>query len=334
MAINDLQILLNQIKLEDTTELLLFINKANTENLTHTNLSKYLKELPEHRASTITNNQLKLLKTMGFRGGYTLYMYKAYRDPTPPPTALSVRYLAITTAYNFIHNNLARIPAEDLIYFSNYHKSKWKKVNPSRKNTKGTQFTFQMNTFSLQIFKGSIKKEFLRTEAKNFILKVNMAYKDSPKTIAEIRIRNKFYALILNNTPVHTRVMLDLLHLTNIDLGNERIYDAHEDEALAISLGYAGHPMSAYNTSNTMSTYSTDVTLVTHNNGLPGDRDNERLTAGASILLTAYARSGNEAYHTLAQRMLANIDKATKTTTLNNTKAIEALRTILKEPHE
>ena len=187
-----------------------------------------------------------------------------------------------------------------------------------------------MNIFSLQIFKSSIKKEFLRTEAKNFILKVNMAYKDSPKTIAEIRTRNKFYALILDNTPVHTRVMLDLLHPTSIVIKD----DVHEDEALAISLGYTGHPMSAYNTSNTMSTYSSDVTLVTHNNGLPGDRDNERLTAGASILLTAYARSGNIAYHTLAQRMLANIDKATKTTTLNNTKAIEALRTILKEPHE
>lgn len=333
MAVNDLQILLNQIKLEDTTELLLFINKANTENLTTDNLSKYLKELPEHRALTITNNQLKLLKTMRFRGGYTLYMYRGYNTPTPPPTSISERYLKITTSYNFIHNNLASIPSEDLIYFSNYHKSKWKKVNPSRKNTKGTQFTFQMNIFSLQIFKSSIKKEFLRTEAKNFILKVNMAYKDSPKTIAEIRTRNKFYALILDNTPVHTRVMLDLLHPTSIVIKDE-LYDVHEDEALAISLGYTGHPMSAYNTSNTMSTYSSDVTLVTHNNGLPGDRDNERLTAGASILLTAYARSGNIAYHTLAQRMLANIDKATKTTTLNNTKAIEALRTILKEPHE
>ncbi len=326
MALNDLQRLINTIKLEDTTILLALIDEINTKKLEGNQITDLFRGLSATKVTSFTVSQLELLQSMHFRGGYRVHIYSYNTPPSPYETA--VKHISRSWS---LFSSVSTLPKEDLKYLSEYHRTKWRKGNPSRTNAKGTQLTFKMDMFSLQMFKNSIKKGFLRTEAKNFVIKVNAAYNETTRTTAATKIRNKFYALILDNTEVHTKTMINNLQMTHLALSDGTYYPADEDEALVVSLGYAGNPLAVFNTVDSMNSYSTDLNIVTHNNGSEDTREGLRLISAASVLLAIHAKTNNQSYAALAARMLVNTQSTIKADVLQRTAAIEQLRNTLKD---
>jgi len=329
MEQNELQKLIEQIKLEDATEYLSLINKANEDKLETREVVKILKKYTSKEIKKFSPGQLKLLYGMCFKGGHHLYM-NSWRE-TPSPFELAFK--TINTRM-WIGSKIDPILKEDLIYFTDYQKAQWRKANPSTRTKKGTELTFKMDMFSLQLFKNAIKKGFLRTEAKNYIMKVNIAFKSVEQTPVTIKVRNKFYAIILDNTEVHTKALINEIMSTELKLTATEYYIPAEDEVLAVRLPYMGSNEVSYATSDSMNTYSTDLTLVTHNIGMELVRDNNRLLSASSMLLTAHAATNCEAYKTLSARMLRHVPTDMAKEALAKTQAVATLRTILKENHE
>jgi len=321
-----LQDLINIIKTEDSTLLQSIIKDIDASDYSW-GMPEFLTHLTTSQVARLTTSQITLLKNMRFKRGQTL---RLYRERCIFATTISGAH---SKQWAFMHAS-ALFAKEDLIYLSKYETTKWKEANPSGGSTKkGTELNFAMDDFSLALFKASITKGFLRTEAKNYILAVNKAYSsvtatDPVKKLAATKIRNKFYAVILNNTEVHTNAMLKELQWTDLEPAKGGYYQASEDEALSFSFGGHRHLLS-YTTTNAMETYSTDIEITTHNNGTDNERHADRLASATSILLTIHAATGNTAYLALATRMLKNITSDSKIKVLNTTSAVAMLRAIL-----
>jgi len=323
-----LQELINKIKAEDHSAYLALLNKINGEKMDRYAIGKLFASAT---FTKITNNQLLLLRSMSFKGGDTIWLSTYNRTLS----SFENRFQNTRGDYQLKYG-IDSLPKVDTKFITTYHRTQWRKANPStRKNgpAKGTQFTFKMDMFSLTIFKNSIKNEFLRTEGKNFIMKVNKAFSESEGNDSHTKIRNKFYALILDNTPVHTKAMINELSPTALKT-NGTYYIPDADEAIIVGFRWGGDNEVSYATSYSMDTYSTDLPLVTHNIGSEDERHNNRLLSASSMLLTAHASTDCEAYKSAATRMVKHLPRTIVTAALAKTQAVATLRSILKESNE
>ena len=303
-----LQDLIDDIKLEDNAVYLEFITKVNNDNLDSYNVQTILKD--DNLNSKLTDNQLELLKVSYFKSGYRLHFYHQYNQPK---IYFITRWDNIKVDNSVAYTPNLNISKEDLKFIPRYHQSKWKQANPTnvRKHTKGLQFEFNMDEFSLNIFRNSIKKPFLRTEAKNLILKVNKAYNKTDYTDNIISIRNRFYALILDNTPVHTKAMLNELYHTPLEDNNtitstNTYYNPHKDEAIAI---YRDRFLQSISTPDSIDEYSTDTVICTHMklDNIQSNRLLNRYYSAASVMSTLAIKTSNKTYEALADRMISNL---------------------------
>ena len=330
--------LVDAVLLEDTTflqELMVHINACTS---VASIASTVLRPLTAAQLALLTDNQVCFLYFIPYKFGdhISLEVTKTSEFDKRLRRLLQagIPHYA-PPRYRHIAGSMTHVAKEDLKIFSNYCRTVWRRSNPSTRSKKGTALTFSMDMFSLAVFKETAaKKPFLRTESKNYIMGVNKAFRNTPITNATISIRNKFYAVILDNTADHTKALQNELIPTSL-LDNSTYYLPAEDEALTIYFGRASaKPLISYLTLDAIADYSTDLTLTTHNNGYVDDRDNNRLVSMASMLLTAYVATGHEPYNTLAIRALKNIKAEHRTKVLTKIAAIEALCTILKETHE
>jgi len=328
---NSLQELIDDIKLEDTKVYLELITEINKDKLENNQIEHLLKDNDNYKK--LTDNQIELLKTIRFKGGYNLRFYKPYNSPTSP---FITRWDSIGATGVYSYQMDLQVKQDDLKYMSTYYISKWKQEHPTsnKKRTKGLQFTFAMNEFSLNIFKNSIKKGFLRTEAKNFILKVNEAYNNSKHSLADKSIRNRFYAVILNNTEVHTNAMLNELQCTNFEVTTQnknKKYIPHKDEALVIRLGYNNRGLRGISTPESQDEYSTDLVLCTHMKlHDPTYRVLNRYFSAASVMSTLALRTSNDTYKALATRMVNNLTQKQLKSFNELTKSVGMLNTIIE----
>jgi len=318
-----LQDLIDDIKLEDTKVYLELITKINKDKLENSQIEHLLKDKDNYKK--LTDNQIELLKTIRFKGGYRLRFFKPYNNLTSP---FITRWNSIGATRVYSYQMDLQVKQDDLKYMSTYYISKWKQEHPTsnKKRTKGLQFTFAMNEFSLNIFKNSIKKGFLRTEAKNFILKVNEAYNNSNHSLADKSIRNRFYAVILDNTEVHTKAMLNELQGTDFEK-----YIPHKDEALVIRLGYSNRGLRGISTPESQDEYPTDLGLCTHMKlHAPTYRALNRYFSAASVMSTLALRTSNNTYKALATRMINNLTQKQLKSFNELTKSVGMLNTMIE----
>lgn len=231
-------------------------------------------------------------------------------------------------------NNLEQVTSEDLKYLSNYHQAQWKKVHgsTSTKVYKGSNVTVSMDMFSLTLFRKSIDKPFVRTEGKNLIMQVNKAYKDSAKTNKETSIRNKFYKVILDNTPVHTKAMLKELQRTTLKTKESGIFLPSLDEAIYIDVAYSYNEYKSYSPRTAQDTYSTDLPVIAESKIELRDREKDRFTAAAAIMVGVYVETHHEPYRELAVKLLQAVRDTKKV--VRATEASVILYELAKEQHE
>ena len=328
---NPLQQLLYDIRLEDTTQYLEIINHINTNKIESHHVSKYLRDLTQVEVNKLTPNQITLLLSLDYKGGYSVYMSN-YNNSQSSPIDLSIQQHNIQRLYGTNPQSLSK---EDLPYITDYMRTKWKQANPSATSTKqrGVGFIPKMDMFSLTIFRNNISKKFLRTEAKNLLLSVNKAFKESSKDMAAIKIRNKYYYSILENTEHLTKAALNTLMNTKIDIsdyGEQPIcYSPSEDEALVFNM-YEAKLYMSFTPSECMDTYSTDTPIVTSNLGYTASRENQRLLGTISALTTLYTKTDNSSYLTLAARAAQHLPEDIKSDSLKATQSIVEMRKILQ----
>jgi len=289
--------LLTIIKTENYTYYLEVLKKADDESTAYGGLGKFLTSLTDNDLNNLTVSQLTLLKAMRFKGGSGKYYNTTYH-------ACPISY-AMKKIPTIALLNITKLPKEDLIFFSNYYKNIWRKAN-SVSNNKFNKYKVNMDTFSLSVFKNNITKPFLRTEAKVLVQKVNEAFLKTTHTTEDVHIRNKFYAIILDNTPVHTKAMLTLLMPTHITTEDMVTYDLHADEAICISRG-SSQILAAITTPDSIETYSSDIPNCSHAHLIENNRVNQRRLTDASALMTAYTLTNNINYKILADKMLKSI---------------------------
>ena len=326
-----LQSLIDDIKIEDYTAYLEFITKVNSDNLENYQAETLLKD--EALNTKLTDNQIELLKVLNFKGGTKLWLY---RHPT---TSFTKRWDLIQLNTSLAYNNDLDITKEDLKFTSKYYQSKWKQANPTsaRLHAKGLQFEFNMDEFSLNIFKNSIKKPFLRTEAKNLVLKVNKAFNKSRTTNNSISIRNRFYAIILDNTPIHTKAMLNELYPTILEkhdsvTNTTSYYTPHKDEAIAVELGFSNRDISGVPTPEAMKNYSSDTAICTHMKleKVQNNRLLKRYYTATSIMSTLAIRTNNNTYKDLAARMVSNLTDSQLVPFHGLTQSVGMLNTLIE----
>lgn len=205
-------------------------------------------------------------------------------------------------------------------------------INPSTRAKKGTELSFTIDMFSLAVFRNSIKKPFLRNEAKNYAMAVNKAFEDTTRTLADIKVRNKFYYTILSNTSLHTKALLNEIYGTTIIYSDGTYYQPDEDEALCVTVTNGPDSrLKSYSTTCSMEAFSTDTNLVTHANTIRDARVNNRLLSAASVLTTAYLATNNEAYKTLAAEMVSTIPADIIAKALIGTNSVNTLREVLED---
>ena len=322
--------LIAAVKNENTTVYLGIMNKLQESNVHE---ASEFSKLSQHQVDQLTPNQMILFKSMNYTRGSQLYFYN-YGGSEPSPFAVRYKATNRLSSLNYYGIPEDAITRDDLAYVSKYHQAKWRKENPSRRNAKGTQFTFKPDMFSLTMFKNSIKKRFLRTEAKNLVIAVNKAC-GNDKT--NTKIRNKFYKLILENTDVHTAAMLEHIRNTAITRKGDIPYSVDSDEAICIDVSRYAKDM-PYTTSSSMDTYSNDIPLVSHSTFEPkegvSERYYNRLASAASRLLAMADQTNNTNYTVLATNMLKRLPEQVKKDVLSSTNALVQMNTILKESNE
>jgi len=151
MAIDSLADLFTEIEKEDYTTYVAIIDEINRLNLDNYELKVYLSTIPSNVVQNLTPNQCTALQIQCFKGGYQI---STYGIKGPIKQAIEQAATPFRSYYNTLQ--VAGVT----------NRNQWRKANPSRRSTKGTELTFNMDMFSLSIFKNSITKRFLRTEAK------------------------------------------------------------------------------------------------------------------------------------------------------------------------
>lgn len=315
--------LIDTIKSEDHTFYLEVIKNVDNENRSY-GCSKYLLELSEEEVEKLTNAQLTLLKHMRFRNGHAQQLGGRIYDSKPIIKAMKKIPISHTSPFN-----LEKLQKEDLIFFSKYCKTKWRKLHAKQKCTLNN-FKVNMDEFSLTVFKNSITKPFNRTEAKIMVQRVNEAfYVSSYNGAPEVHIRNKFYAVILDNTPVHTKAMLLLLEPTDLLTQDTITYEPQEGEAICLT-NAAINTLATIMTRDALETCSADIPLCSHAHQFEEHRINKRKITAASALVTAYTITGNSYYKVLATKMVESIPKQIREKTLNKVESVVELQNILK----
>ena len=319
---------ITQLRVEDTTYYCKVLQHFEDEKLDSWDISVYLKSLEESDVAKFTPIQLSMLNSMMYKNGYSIHLNYISSSGNTPPISTKISKLKITQVPTY---DLDCITKEDLKYLSTYHKNQWRKLNPTNKYTKGTQLNFTMDEFSLTIFRNSVTKAVARTEAKNYIIKINKGFDTSAKDQHAIKIRNKFYYTVLINTANHTKTLLNTLRFTSLTLVDGKYYMPDADEALRVDLGWGHSELVAISTAYSRDTYSTDLALVTHSKFVDNDniRDQFRTIAAASILLTLHEKTGAESYFTLANETLKPVSTKVKEDVIQMTNAINSLRSII-----
>lgn len=326
--------LLADIRNEDTTELLSFIEHVNAANLDDYAIQKLLLAKTDIEINRLSDNQIELLKVMSFKNGSSLSFYP-YGAPAPTITMRATNIRSRIRTYSIDYTT---IPIVDTKFLSTYMKTRWKKAQPfsgSVKKVRGADVSIAMDMFSLSVFKQSIKKPFLRTEAKVLVQKVNNAFTvNTPETI---KIRNKFYAVILDNTPEHTKALYnELLTTSTRPYTDGDYYQPEADEAICVDVSdlVYGDVISVA-TAAILDSYSTDIKIVTHLNPVEGNlRFNRRVLSAASAMISLYYLTKNDVYFKLGSRMLAAIDPKVVSEQLLTTESVITTNKILKELHE
>lgn len=324
--------LLADIRHEDTTELLSIIEHVNTAKLDHSAIKKLLLAKTDIATNQLSDNQLELLKVMLFKNGYTISFYQY----NVAAGAITLRVRDIRALIRTHYTDYTLIPVEDTKFLSTYMKTKWKNAQPftgSVKKVCGADVAIAMDMFSLSVFKQSIKKPFLRTEAKVLVQKVNKAFTvDTPETT---KIRNKFYAIILDNTPEHTKALYKELHQTSLADGGT-YYQPDADEALCFDMYRLRYnKLISISTTDAQHTFSSDTPITTHLKPVnTGDRFNCRVLSVASAMIQLYHLTANEVYYNLGSRMLAAIDQKVISANMSSVESIVTTHKILKELNE
>lgn len=324
--------LLADIRHEDTTELLSIIEHVNTAKLDHRAIQKLLLAKTDIATIRLSDNQVELLKVMLFKHGYTISFYN-YGSPA---CSIESRAADIRTSIRVYSTDFTLIPVEDTKFLSTYMKTQWKKTQPfsgSVKKIRGADVSIAMDMFSLSVFKQSIKKPFLRTEAKVLIQKVNKAFTvNTPETI---KIRNKFYAIILDNTPEHTKALYNELQYTILS-NDGVIYQPEADEAICFDMRrLRNSKLISIPTTDSHDTFASDTAIVTHLKPVNDDgRFNARALSAASAMMQLYHLTTNEVYYNLGSRMLSAIDQKAVSATMSSIESIVTTNKILKELHE
>ena len=318
-----------QLRAEDTTYYCKILRYFEDEKLDSWGVSTYLKLLEESDVNKLTSVQLSMLNSMLYKNGDSIQLSYVSSSGDTPPISARISRLKVTHVPTY---DLDCITKEDLKYLSTYHKNQWRKLNPTNKYTKGTQLNFTMDEFSLTVFRNSVPKAIARTEAKNYIIKINKGFDASAKDQYAIEIRNKFYYTVLTNTANHTKTLLNTLRPTYLNLNDGRYYIPDEDEALRVELDWRHSELVAISTTYSRDTYSTDLALVTHSKFVDNSniRAQFRTIAAASVLLTLQEKTGIETYTTLAQEMLKPVSDKVKDDALKMTNAINSLRSLIK----
>ena len=323
--------MMQQLHKEDTTFYCKLIAKINTEKMENRQASTYLQKLTSDDLKLLTTTQLKLLDTMRFKGGYTLSFYPGYKMPNSPIYE-AIDKLNVQVSFNRWSFDMTDVTKEDLKFLPTYMITQWKKLNPTttKRNVKGVKFTPSMDMFSLEVFRNSITKPFLRTEAKNLVLQVNSAFNNSSRGDDAIKVRNKFYGIILDNTPVQTKALINSLMPTNLNHNNIP-YQLDSGEAVRYDIPWQGDSKASYMTRSSLDTWSSDLAIVTHNNGIGDERSFERHISAASAFMTFYVETNNIAYKELADRMASIVPPSISQEVLAKTSAIVELRNTLNQ---
>ena len=322
---------IDTIKGEDATLLLKFLEDSRVNKWDSSEASKVLLNLTVSEVDQFTSAQLSLLRYTEFKGGGRLYLYE-YGQPD------SYIYTKVRGATNIIpyYIDYTSLTKEDFPYLSLYYQTKWRKDNPTRINKKGTQFTFSMDLFSLTAFKASITKPFLRTEGKNLILAVNKAYNLSSKDMQAIKIRNKFYYVIISNTDVITKTLMANILTTRLlysitkpnDTLIREYYNLEPDETIAVPMHGSVKQLTGHMTAEALDTYSTDVNLILGTKS-SDDRVNMRMITAISAVISVGLITGNKNYLALAEKSVANLSDAAKTKLAYQQSTIAEMQNIL-----
>ena len=324
--------LLADIRNEDTTELLSFIEHVNAANLDDYAIQKLLLTKTDIEINRLSDNQIELLKVMSFKNRSSLSFYP-YGAPAPTITMRATNIRSRIRTYSIDYTT---IPIVDTKFLSTYMKTRWKKAQPfsgSVKKVRGADVSIAMDMFSLSVFKQSIKKPFLRTEAKVLVQKVNNAFIN--KTPETTKIRNKFYAIILDNTPEHTKALYNELQYTI--LSDDGVYYQPEaDEAICFDMYRLRYSkLISIPTTDVHDTFVSDTAIVTHLKSVNDDaRFNARVLSAASAMINLYHLTANEVYYNLGSRMVAAIDQKVVSAAMSSVESIVTTHKILKELHE
>lgn len=332
---NTFKELLDQLHKEDTTLLCSLIEKINKENLADHQASNVFKALTEKEVSNFTDAQLLLLEVLKVKGGYTLRFYPGYNKPSTPMTAAMGKAPSSLIKFSTWDTDYSGVTTDDFKFLSTYVKNKWKKDNPSQTTSKrkqrGKGFTFSMDEFSLSLFKNTVKP-FLRTEAKQLVMRVNEAFEKNTTSTNTVSIRNRFYRLILDNTEVHTKAMLAKIQTTLMKNNNEW-YTPKPDEAIAVSVSrWSNSDLQAFTSTQSNDCYSDDVTLVSDGKLLNDQRVASRMITAASIMTSMYTRTNSEVYMDLAKRFLSRVGSTSEAA--STLKASALLYDLIKETED
>ena len=335
---DDLKIMVEEIKQTDDTTYLEIMTIV--DNLEAYGVRDYLYKLVEQNVQKLSDAQVYTLFAMQYKGGngFNSYYYGSNSN-APSPFEIRNKKVCNNNKHNY-YQDTTYLLQDDLKYVSQYHRNQWKKANstPVTRVTKGLDAQIAMNDFSLIMFKEAITKTFNQTEAKNYVLSVNKAFGSSNK-LEEIKIRNKFYKVILDNTPTHSKAMLNEIRTTTL-VTNKRLedntvatyhYSLEADEAVAIYLGWDNDSLACYSTSDSHSTYASDLNIVTSNTNITAPRDQYRYATAASILMTMFVKTGNQVYKDKADTMVNSLSEDVRNSVLNQTEAIRLLNNTIKQ---
>lgn len=336
---NKLKDMVDEIKKTDTTTYLSIISEIN--NYEVYSVRDYLEKLTEHQVAKLSDAQIYTLYAMQYKGGHQFNFYRRTgKAGSPFMNKLEAGYTSTKSSWRL---SISGISIDDLQYISQYHINQWKKNNGTGRGiTKGLNAKIAMDEFSLIIFKESITKTLNQTEAKNYILSINKAFNEVPENLASIKLRNKFYKVVIDNTKTHSKAMINLIHTTKliqdeyevIDSKNTlkvTVYPIEADETVALYMYWDKHALKAYAPDDAHNTYASDLTVVPGNTNVASLRDQMRYASGASMFLTMHARTGNHVYLNNALALLEAIPEDAKTKIKSQTQAVATLNDILKQ---
>jgi len=329
--------IVDELHEEDTTTYEQIIKEINSSYKKNFEALSYLYSLDDLTINALTDNQLFLLSSMGYARGNTLCVW--LNNNLLAGNSMYKKLVSIIKKGDLLHWSVVEgLTKEDLKFLTSYTVALWKKENPSRTYTKGSQFNFNMDMFSLEIFRNSITSTFDPTEAKNIILQINNGFSRSAKDDTSIKVRNKLYAIVLSNTPVHTKVLINSLSATALVYYTAprtppEYYQPDEDEALYFDISKQAHlRLASYLIDYAITSFSYDLLVGTHtkNSLLKEAREANRTATAVSILTSLAAITGNEAYTTLARNMISNVEGTVKEDILRQTLGVQILRNILQ----